>query len=76
MWTSRARAPSQFVPLRIQQIWDDERVLGTPEERIAAEWKAHLINAIFDELGTAPFPSGITGETVLHGELSRRKRKP
>jgi hypothetical protein len=71
-----ADVPSQFrrsvTPL-IQQIWDDQGIVGTPEERIAAEWKAREINAIFDELGTSPFPSGITGETVLHGQLARRK---
>jgi hypothetical protein len=65
----------KFVPERIQQIWDEQGVLGTPEERIEAERKARLINAIFDEQGTSPFPSRITAEKVLHGELARRKRK-
>ena len=65
----------EFVPLRIQQIWDKNGVLGTPEERIAAERKARLINYIFDEYGKSPTPSRIEAETVLHGELARRKRK-
>jgi hypothetical protein len=66
----------EFVPPRIQQIWDEQGVLGTPEGRIEAERKARRINAVFDELGTSPLPSRITAETVLHGELARRKRKP
>jgi hypothetical protein len=65
----------EFVPPRIQQTWDDQGVLGTPQERIEAEGKARWINAIFDELGTSPTPSRITAETVLHGELARRKQK-
>jgi hypothetical protein len=30
----------RFVPPLIQQIWDDQGIAGTPEERIAAAWKA------------------------------------
>ena len=65
----------KFVPPAIQKIWDKNGVLGTPEERIAAERKARLINSVFDELGTSPTPSRITAETVLHGILARNKRK-
>jgi hypothetical protein len=65
----------EFVPLLIQQIWDDERVLGTPEERIEAERKARRINAVFDQLGAFPHSSQITADTVLHGMLAH-KRKP
>jgi hypothetical protein len=64
----------EFVPLRVQQVWDDERVLGTPEERIEAERKARRINALFDELGTCPIPSRTTAETVLHGMLARKRK--
>jgi hypothetical protein len=64
---------SECVPPRIQQMWDDRRILGTPQERIEAERKARLINAIFDQLGTSP--SRVTGKTVLHGELARRKHE-
>ena len=73
-----ANIPSEFRkswPPLIQQIWEKNGVLGTPEERIAAESKARRINSIFDEYGTAPTPSGIKAETVLRGELERRKRK-
>jgi hypothetical protein len=66
----------RFVPSLIQQIWDDQGIVGTPEERIAAEWKARQINHICDKLATSPFPSGITAETVLHGERAKGKRKP
>jgi hypothetical protein len=71
-----ADIPSGFrecVPPLIQQIWDENGVLGTPEERIAAERKARLINYIFDEYGTSPTPSRINAETVLHGMLAGRK---
>jgi hypothetical protein len=65
----------EFVPLRIQQMWDDQRTLGTPQERIEAERKARRINTIFDESGASRRPSRITGKTVLHGELARQKRQ-
>jgi len=58
----------EFVPPRIQEIWDEQGILGTPEERIEAERKARRINAVFDHLCTSPYPSRITAETLLHGE--------
>jgi hypothetical protein len=66
----------EFVPPLVQHAWDEQGVLGTPQQRIAAEWKARVINATFDRLGTLPTPSRITAETVLHGELGLGKRKP
>jgi hypothetical protein len=66
----------KFVPRVIQQTWDEQGMLGTPEERIEAEWKARLINATFDLLGTSPNRSHITAETVLHGEQARHRASP
>jgi hypothetical protein len=65
----------EFVPPLVQQIWNEQGVLGTPQQRITAEWKARVINATFDRLGTSPTPSRITAETVLHGELGLGKLK-
>ena len=63
----------QFVPEYVKAIWARAGLLATPTERLEAEAKARHINRLFDALGTSPRPSRITGATVLHGLLKKRK---
>ncbi len=63
----------QFVPKYVADIWTAQGLPATPAQRLRAEAKARLINRVFDTFGTSPSPSRITGATVLHGMLARRK---
>lgn len=64
----------QFVPDYVNRIWEEQGLLATTSERLEAEAKARFLNRMTNALGSMPRPSRITGATVLHGMLARRKQ--
>lgn len=63
--TNRVEHVPQWFPKASQA--EDSR----PRFSSWAEWKAHMLNRLFAELGTGG-PGNITAETVRHGENARK----